>query len=622
MSKDKKGYKETEFGVIPIDWTIDTFGNLLEGFTSGATPLRAIPSFYNGDILWISSGELNYNWITDTLEHISPEAQKRTNLKQHPVGTFLMAITGLEAEGTRGRCAFVGKPATTNQSCLAIYPTEKLTTEYLFYFYRQYANYLAFKYCQGTKQQSYTAKIVKQLPICCPTDINEQRAIAEALSDIDTLINTLNKQIEKKKNIKQGMMQELLTGKKRLRGFTAKWEEKTLGEIGRWGKGNQLSKKLLLPDGIYYCIHYGELFTTYKEVAFVCYSKCNLNNNVILSRKGDILFPASDVTPTGLGRCSAIMVDNVVLGGDIIYFRPNEEYHSIFLSYSINYNKKSIIELVTGTTVKHINSTQLKTISIHIPTKEEQSAITKILTDIDKEIEQLEKKRNKYHNIKSGMMQQLLTGQIRLTNIASLSMPKEIKIENYSSNTKKHSKQFDEAVIISFLVDKFGSSEKPLSRFMYTKLSYLIHRKHDSKVVDFEKFAAGPYNPKSRYGGPENIGKENEYFKLVKDAKGYDAFAPMENIQEAVNYFTQWYGSDIPNWIDLFRNYKPWDLETLATVDMAICDLEEKKIPINVGNIKNYLASIPKWKAKLNKTHFSDRHIQNAINECIRLFKI
>lgn len=237
MRKLKKGYKDTEFGLIPSDWTFATFGELLDGFTSGATPYRAITSFYNGDILWISSGELSYNWITETVEHISTEAKIRTNLKEHPIGTFLMAITGLEAEGTRGRCAFVGKPATTNQSCMAIYPTSKLITEYLFYFYRQYANYLAFKYCQGTKQQSYTAKIVKQLPICSPSDIQEQQAIAEVLYDIDALIDALNKQIEKKKNIKQGAMQELLTGKKRLQGFTEKWSSEKLGSLSKMYSG-------------------------------------------------------------------------------------------------------------------------------------------------------------------------------------------------------------------------------------------------------------------------------------------------------------------------------------------------------------------------------------------------
>lgn len=129
-----------------------------------------------------------------------------------------MAITGLEAEGSRGRCAFVGAPATTNQSCLAINGTERMCTEYLFWFYRMWGQYLAFKYCQGTKQQSYTANIVKNLPIYGPKDIAEQQAIAEALSDIDGLIATLDKKI----------------AKKRLPGFSNPWVEKRFSDLYRY----------------------------------------------------------------------------------------------------------------------------------------------------------------------------------------------------------------------------------------------------------------------------------------------------------------------------------------------------------------------------------------------------
>lgn len=224
-------YRQTEFGPIPSDWILCTFQDVLATFSSGATPYRGIPEYYKGNVRWISSGELNFNKIFDTIEHISQQAVRNANLRVHQPGTFLMAITGLEAEGTRGRCAFVGAPATTNQSCLAINGTERMCTEYLFWFYRMWGQYLAFKYCQGTKQQSYTANIVRNLPIYGPKDISEQQAIAEALSDMDGLIAALDKKIAKKRLIKQGTMQQLLTGKKRLPGFTDPWVEKKLGEI-------------------------------------------------------------------------------------------------------------------------------------------------------------------------------------------------------------------------------------------------------------------------------------------------------------------------------------------------------------------------------------------------------
>ena len=142
-----------------------------------------------------------------------------------------MAITGLEAEGTRGSCGIVGAEATTNQSCMALFPTKELLTEYLFHYYVNYGNSLALEYCQGTKQQSYTAKIVKILPIIVPPTIEEQQAIASALSDVDVLITALEQLITKKRNIKQGAMQQLLTGKKRLPGFDGEWGLRKLEEL-------------------------------------------------------------------------------------------------------------------------------------------------------------------------------------------------------------------------------------------------------------------------------------------------------------------------------------------------------------------------------------------------------
>ena len=226
----KEGYKQTEIGPIPRDWELLTFKDVLNGFTSGATPSRTRPEYYKGDIRWITSGELNYGLITDTKEKITAEAVKKTNLKMQPIGTFLIAITGLEAEGTRGSCSIVGAVSTTNQSCMAIYSTERILTKYLFHYYILNGNSLAFKYCQGTKQQSYTGRIVKILPIIVPP-IPEQRAIAEALSDIDALITVLETLIEKKRAIKQGVMQKLLTGKTHLLEFSGEWEERPFGEV-------------------------------------------------------------------------------------------------------------------------------------------------------------------------------------------------------------------------------------------------------------------------------------------------------------------------------------------------------------------------------------------------------
>jgi type I restriction enzyme S subunit len=198
------------------EWKTRQLGELIAHCSSGATPYRGRPEYYKGSVKWISSGELNYNVITDTFEHISEKAVEKTNLKIHPVGTFLMAITGLEAAGTRGACAIVGSPAATNQSCMAIYTTPELKTEYLYHYYVLRGNQLALRYCQGTKQQSYTARLVRLLPIELPPSVEEQIAIASALSDMDAEIAALEVKLTKTSQLKQGMMQELLTGRIRL----------------------------------------------------------------------------------------------------------------------------------------------------------------------------------------------------------------------------------------------------------------------------------------------------------------------------------------------------------------------------------------------------------------------
>jgi type I restriction enzyme S subunit len=197
------------------EWKEKTFGDVMTGFSSGATPYRENKHFYQGSIKWVSSGELNYSIITDTIEHISVEAMRKTNLRLLPAGTFLMAITGLEAAGTRGSCAILGTEATTNQSCMALFPGKELITEYLFHYYVLHGDALAFQYCQGTKQQSYTGTIVKRLPILLPP-VDEQRAIAAILSNMDVELEALAAQVAKTQALKQGMMQDLLTGAVRL----------------------------------------------------------------------------------------------------------------------------------------------------------------------------------------------------------------------------------------------------------------------------------------------------------------------------------------------------------------------------------------------------------------------
>ncbi|OJX88847.1 MAG: hypothetical protein BGP01_05800 [Paludibacter sp. 47-17] len=402
MEDSKKTYLDTEFGKIPSDWVYCTFKDVLNTFSSGATPYRAIPEYYKGKIRWISSGELNYNVIYDTIEHISETAVKNTNLKMHESGTFLMAITGLEAEGTRGRCAIVGAPSTTNQSCLALNGTKKLGTDYLFWFYRQWGDYLAFKYCQGTKQQSYTAAIVKKLPICCPKNTKEQTAIATALSDTDALIAALDKKIAKKQQIKQGTMQQLLTGKKRLPGFSGEWVEKKLGEVGKISMGQSPLSQFYNCERRGLPLIQGNADIEKRQTIIRVYTSqvtkmCDIGD-IILSVRA----PVGAVAKSTLAAC---------IGRGVCAIKSENDYLFHYLvSIENDWGKYS-----KGSTFDSISSNELYEVVLSIPVSEiEQNAIAQILTDMDNEIARLQKDRDKYKEIKAGMMQVLLTGRMRL----------------------------------------------------------------------------------------------------------------------------------------------------------------------------------------------------------------
>lgn len=387
-------FKDSELGLIPEDWSCGCFKDFLTYFSAGATPYRGNPSNFVGNIPWISSGELNYDIISDTNEHISINALKSTHLTLHEKGTFLIAITGLEAAGTRGRCAFVGVPAATNQSCLAIKSTEKLSTRYLFWYYRLWSNYLAFNFSQGSKQQSFTAEIVKKLPLYAPT-IDEQERIAEALSDVDALIKELDALIDKKRMVLKATMQDLLTARRRLPGFSEPWKEVKLGDLVNIHSGDTITAQQFVTNGHFPV--YGANGIRGK------YNSFNLDGEFILIGRVGALCGNIHISK---GKVWASEHTLVCYPHSINLFSP------VFLAHILE--RMNLIQYSGASAQPVIASNKLKPLLIRMPNLSEQQAIAEILSDMDAEIAELEKKKEKYTSIRQGMMQQLLTGKIRL----------------------------------------------------------------------------------------------------------------------------------------------------------------------------------------------------------------
>jgi type I restriction enzyme S subunit len=268
------------------------------------------------------------------------------------------------------------------------------------------------KFNIGEHKRNYLSEY-QYLDIDLP-DISEQNRIVSVLETWDSGIEKLKQKIVIKKEIKKGLMQELLTGKKRLPGFSREWQDVRLGDFCDFKKGKGLLKSQIIDDGKYECIHYGELFTKYREKITKILSKTDFIEKAVTSKVGDILFPTSDVTPTGLSTASTINKEGIVLGGDILIIRQIERrLNGLFFSYWVSSHKREIIRLVSGTTVFHLYGSDLSKLRIRIPNIKEQDQISQILTATDQEISTLEKKLTYFQAQKKYLLNNLVTGQIR-----------------------------------------------------------------------------------------------------------------------------------------------------------------------------------------------------------------
>lgn len=360
----------------------------------------------------IHYGELftQYGAVIDTI-------QSRTNRDiptKSTTGDVLMPTSDVTPRGLAKASAVLRSGVGLGGDILIIRTDhEKVDPRFLAYAIRHDVNQVLGLVRGSTVYHLYAADMrhfrVPVLPLA------EQARAADALESADNLIAALELTITKKQAIKLGMMQQLLTGKTRLPGFTDPWRKTTLGEVAQFSKGMGLPKSALVAGGRESCVHYGELFTHYGAEIRSITSRTNATSLRVRSVKNDVLMPTSDVTPRGLAKASALMADGVALGGDILVIRSDrDQVYGPFLSHAIRLDAKQVLQLVRGSTVYHLYATDMATFQLSLPTIDEQRAICVALRDIEHEIESLDGRLAKARAIKTGMMQELLTGRIRL----------------------------------------------------------------------------------------------------------------------------------------------------------------------------------------------------------------
>jgi type I restriction enzyme S subunit len=319
----------------------------------------------------------------------------------------------ISKDGTIGKIAFVDSlpfPSTLNSGVYVIRPKEgKYDPSFMYHLLNSFIfeDFIE-KLSAGSTISHLYQKDLKHFFVQIPSSLDAQKAIAEALGDIDELITFLKRELIKKINLRTAFTQ------RRLKFENAK--KVKLGNYANFSKGSGLPKSQLTTNGKFKAIHYGELFLKYPESIRRVISRTDTSSNAIYSRVNDVLMPSSDVTPTGLAVASCIREDDVILGGDVLIIRPNSasELDGRYLSYVIRNSKQEILKLVRGTTVYHIYGKDMADFELFLPGIDEQIEIVESLDLQREEISLLEEELQKYEWLKQGMMNDLLTGKVRL----------------------------------------------------------------------------------------------------------------------------------------------------------------------------------------------------------------
>lgn len=407
-------FKDTEIGRIPEEWETLYIHQITE-ISTGATPSTNINEYWeNGTIRWMSSGELNNKIIYDVNGRITQKGYDNTGTHMLPKNCVLIGLAGQGK--TRGTAAYNKVELCTNQSIAAILPNSKYESKYLYFYIDSLYDKLRLLSAGDGGRGGLNKQILQNLEIAMPP-LNEQHHIASALTSIDNLIASLGKMIEKKKNIKQGAMQQLLTGQIRLKGFSEPWVKRKLGDnatIQRGGSPRPIEAYLTTNrDGINW-IKIGDVRPNDKFIRHT--AEKIIPEGISHSRqvyKGDFILSNS----MSFGRPYILDIDGCIHDGWLVIKDYSNTYDMDFLYYILSSNAifEQYIAMAAGSSVKNLNKEKVANVILFAPQSlAEQRAIATILTKMDNEITALEAKRAKYEAIKQGMMQQLLTGKIRL----------------------------------------------------------------------------------------------------------------------------------------------------------------------------------------------------------------
>lgn len=415
-----KNMKETSIGLIPEDWEVKSLSQI-GVFSKGKGVTRA--DAQSGDIPCIRYGEIytsHNDYIREFYSHISHKiAANATKLKK---GDILFAGSGETKEEIGKAVAFLGdEEAYAGGDIIILSPNDGVSSKFLGYVLNgAIAVSQKASMGQGDAVVHIHAKELGDVVIPLP-NLTEQKRIAAALSGVDDMIGALDETIAKKRQIKEGLMQQLMTGKTRLPGFSGEWREAELKEFGYMIRGVSYKPEdsSLKPEDGYVRLlrsnNIQEGKMVYADYVFV--KSANIADYQYM-KDGDILICMANGSKQLVGKAARLTRSGVYTFGAFMgVFRCNDKTVCPFVEELLKtgYYRKLLDDILTGSAINNLNGAAVESLKFFVPSdSQEQRAIAAVLCKADDEINGLECQRDKYRLIKQGMMQELLTGKTRL----------------------------------------------------------------------------------------------------------------------------------------------------------------------------------------------------------------
>ena len=427
----RKGYKQTEVGVIPEEWEVNQLGEIASIKTGPfGSALHERDYVQEGTPIITVEHLDDFGVLHSNLPMVSEPDKRRLSAYTLELDDIVFSRVGAIDRNALIRQAEVGWLFSGRLLRVRL-NSGNLFAPYLSYHFHDTPFKLRVKsVAVGQTMASLNTQILRGIDIVLPP-LPEQRAIAGALSDVDALIGALDQLIAKKRDLKQAAMQQLLTGQKRIPGFHGEWEVKRLGDVGNCLRGvtykgdSDLSpydtahtKRLLRSNNI----QNATVVTT--DIQFV--NAAQVSENQVL-REDDILICMANGSKALVGKAGLFRVSDgyeYTFGAFMGCFRSNTvESNStfVFSLFQTGRYRNHINNLLAGSSINNLRPNSIESLEFPIPPLPEQAAIAEVLSDMDAELAALKQRRDKTRALKQGMMQELLTGRVRLT---------KLKIEN------------------------------------------------------------------------------------------------------------------------------------------------------------------------------------------------